>query len=411
MSNTPEQFPPRAPLEAIMVWDHVNQVLEEVNPNLKDKLGISFRPITNWKETFHQQDRVDAPLYFGIEIVNTDGDDDNTKTDELSFLSFYIGYSTWEGLCVFVDELGQIDVVSEYSKKDQLFLQVLAKIAVRLGSKRLTWKRRPPHPSWYGTNPVGPPDILDELHIFHMDQEAMKTYVNYYDEDSSLGRQQQPIKRSTISLDRSSVEAQSKTILESSSASQNNCNKKFSMRLANANHLQDAHAMEQMVKGLAVYVKEPLEDIQCDANDYLIDGSGSHPLYYSFLLETKTTTTELNDTSDPARRQTCGIAVVYFGHSHQGGRYLYLEDLYVDQAYQHQGAGSMALKALTKLALQMNCQSFQWLALDWNQPALDLYQNKVGAKIQEKKKVTRYTDSKLKDFANGFSSTLAGMTM
>ena len=164
---------------------------------------------------------------------------------------------------------------------------------------------------------------------------------------------------------------------------------------------------------MAIYVKEPLEDIQCDASNYLIDGSGSHPLYFSFLLETDMDDNENLDktsvTQEPTM-QTCGIAVVYFGHSFKGGRYLYLEDLYVDQAYQHQGAGSLALKVLTALALQMKCQSFQRLALDWNQPALDLYQNKMGAKIQEGKKVTRYTDNKLKEFADGFSTTLAGMT-
>mmetsp|Transcript_34342 Transcript_34342/g.83341 ORF Transcript_34342/g.83341 Transcript_34342/m.83341 type:complete len:400 (+) Transcript_34342:168-1367(+) len=399
MSDT-QETPQRSPLEANTVWKHVNHVLEEVNPSLTEKLGISLRPITDWKESFKGDNQsLDAPLYFGIELVNTGNE---KKKDQISFLSFYIGYSTWEGLCVFVDELGQMDNNSQNDydaiNKDQLFLQILAKIAVRLGSKRLTWKRRPPHPTWYQSNPVGPPSILEELHIFHMDQEAMKVYVNHDSSEPSLS--------STVpSLDRSSVEVQSKTILESSSFASHN---KFSMRLANANNLQDAQAMHRLVEGLAIYVKEPLEDIHCDASDYLVDGSGSHPLYYTFLLETPEETDSNKSGPEPAKL-TCGNAIVYFGHSYKGGRYLYLEDLYVDQAYQHQGAGSLALKVLTTLALKMNCQSFQWLALDWNQPALDLYQKKMGAKIQEGKKVTRYTDRKLKEFADGFSKTLVEM--
>mmetsp|Transcript_34346 Transcript_34346/g.83365 ORF Transcript_34346/g.83365 Transcript_34346/m.83365 type:complete len:395 (+) Transcript_34346:201-1385(+) len=394
MSDTTQETE-RSPLEGTMVWS-LKHVLYEVNPTLTEKLGISLRPIMNWKETFKGDSQWDAPLYFGIEIVNTTAS--HETMDQISFLSFYIGYSTWEGLCVFVDELGhQMDNGQNDAAKDQLFLQILAMIAVRLGSKRLTWKGRPPHPSWYDSNPVGPPDILEELHIFHMDQEAMKVYVNHDSSEPSLS--------STVpSLDRSSVEVQSKTILESSSFASHN---KFSMRLANANNLQDAQAMHRLVEGLAIYVKEPLEDIHCDASNYLVDGSSSHPLYYCFLLETEKDRN--SDGSEPAKKLPCGIGVVYFGHSHKGGRYLYLEDLYVDESYQHQGAGSLALKVLTTLALQMNCQSFQWLALDWNQPALDLYQIKMGAKIQEGKKVTRYTDNKLKEFANGFSTTLEGM--
>merc|ERR1712232_79579 len=133
-----------------------------------------------------------------------------------------------------------------------------------------------------------------------------------------------------------SLEEQSRRAMMESSSSNN----KFSIRLAEANSLEDAQAMERLVKGQAIYVKEPLEDIHCNANDYLIDGSGNHPLYYTFLLET-TSTSDItkNDTTD-ATKQVCGIAVVYFGHSNKSGRYLYLEDLYVDQAYQHQGAKS-----------------------------------------------------------------------
>ena len=73
-----------------------------------------------------------------------------------------------------------------------------------------------------------------------MDQEAMKAYANY---DSS-----EPSKTSTtVTVDRSSVEAQSNTIMESSSSTSHN---KFSMRLANANNLQDAHAMEKNGQGI-----------------------------------------------------------------------------------------------------------------------------------------------------------------
>lgn len=391
----------RTPLEPATVWQHVNDVLDEINPSIAEKLGIRLRPITDWAAVeggSKDSSRPEAPLYFGLQIVNTDGHTNkgpSPDTNEVSFISFYVGYSTWEGLCVFVDQLGG----TGHQGNKQLFLQILAKIAIRTGSKRLTWKAYPPHPDWYQFNPVGPPDILDDLHILQLDRMGMEAYVDY-----SPGE-----RAPTLPLDRSSVEEQSKAVLESPQFNESSEN--FSIRLARADNADDANAMERLVKGLAVYAREPLEDIHCDAQDYLVDGSGNYPIYYCFLLEPLSDNGNGSPMSgeENGANQARGIAVVYFGHSHESGRFLYLEDLYVDEAYRHRGAGRLALKMLTTLGLAMGCNSFQWLALEWNKPALDLYQNKMGAKIQEGKKVTRFTGDKLKEFAASFSSTLEGI--
>lgn len=394
----------RIPLEPATVWHHVNDVLKEINPSLTEKLGMYLRPITDWEDAFKgskNSSPVDAPLYFGLQIVNTGDDADKTPLSDLSFISFFVGYSTWEGLCIFVDQLGQTGDPA----KEHLFLQILAKIAVRHGSKRLTWKVSPPHSEWYQSNPIGPPDVLQDLHIFRMDRTAMEALVD----DDSPKEQTAP----AMSLDRPSVEARIQAILESPSCTKNR-NDKFAIRLVRSNHAEDADAMERLVKGLAVYTKEPLEDIHCDAKDYLVDGRGNYPIYYCFLIEPFSetpngSTVNAKKSGEDARNSAVGIAVVYFGHSHESGRFLYLEDLYVEEAYRHQGAGSMVLKMLTALGLATGCNSFQWLALEWNKPALDFYQNKMGAKIQEGKKATRYTDKKLRDFAESYSSTLEGI--
>jgi RimJ/RimL family protein N-acetyltransferase len=62
----------------------------------------------------------------------------------------------------------------------------------------------------------------------------------------------------------------------------------------------------------------------------------------------------------------------------------------VEEAYRKQGVGSFALQSLTEIGLRLQCHSFCWLALEWNQPALDLY-NKIGAEVEPGLLTHRYT--------------------
>ena len=59
---------------------------------------------------------------------------------------------------------------------------------------------------------------------------------------------------------------------------------------------------------------------------------------------------------------------------------LYLEDLYVDPDYRHQGIGTALLKYVINLAKSRNYGRVECSVLDWNQPAINLYK-KMGADI------------------------------
>ena len=58
---------------------------------------------------------------------------------------------------------------------------------------------------------------------------------------------------------------------------------------------------------------------------------------------------------------------------------LYLEDVYIQPAHRGKGYGTEALKMLARTAVEKDCERFEWVCLDWNEPALKVYDG-IGAK-------------------------------
>ena len=82
-----------------------------------------------------------SPFYFGIQVLmSTCCTDQNQPHNDkmVGFCTFYIAYSTWDGRMVYVDQLQHF----EDEDNDSLLYHVLAKIAIQIGSLRLSWKVR-----------------------------------------------------------------------------------------------------------------------------------------------------------------------------------------------------------------------------------------------------------------------------
>jgi GNAT superfamily N-acetyltransferase len=79
---------------------------------------------------------------------------------------------------------------------------------------------------------------------------------------------------------------------------------------------------------------------------------------------------------------------------------LYLEDLYVRQAFRGKGYGTRMLKQLAKLAIERNCGRFEWSVLDWNEPAINLYKA-MGADVMPEWRICRVTGEALTELAAG----------
>lgn len=58
---------------------------------------------------------------------------------------------------------------------------------------------------------------------------------------------------------------------------------------------------------------------------------------------------------------------------------LYLEDIYIDLEYRHQGYGKLMFKALANIAVEKGYQRIDWMCLDWNVKSIEFYKS-LGAK-------------------------------
>jgi GNAT superfamily N-acetyltransferase len=79
---------------------------------------------------------------------------------------------------------------------------------------------------------------------------------------------------------------------------------------------------------------------------------------------------------------------------------LYLEDLFVKPEYRERGIGKLMLKHLAKIAVDRGCPRFEWIALDWNAPAIKFYEG-LGAKQLTDKRYFRMSGEPLKQLAGG----------
>lgn len=94
-----------------------------------------------------------------------------------------------------------------------------------------------------------------------------------------------------------------------------------------------------------------------------------------------------------------GFAVWFYNYSTwQAKNGLYLEDLYVSPDHRGSGAGKLLLKHLARLAVEKGCGRFEWSVLDWNEPAIRVY-DAVGAEPQTEWIRYRLSGDKLRAFA------------
>ncbi|KAH6629312.1 GCN5-related N-acetyltransferas-like protein [Boeremia exigua] len=76
-----------------------------------------------------------------------------------------------------------------------------------------------------------------------------------------------------------------------------------------------------------------------------------------------------------------GMALYFYNYSTWTGvPGIYLEDLFVKDAYRKKGYGVLLLKSLAREVLKVGGKRLEWSCLDWNEPSLLFYQSeKIGA--------------------------------
>ena len=124
-----------------------------------------------------------------------------------------------------------------------------------------------------------------------------------------------------------------------------------------------------LIRDLAAFEKEPDAAIATE-EDLLRDGFGPEPYFRCIMAEW-----------DGA---VAGFALYFFQYSTWEGRpALYLEDLFVREAFRKRGIGVALFQRLAQIAVERRCTRFQWECLDWNQPALDFYESTGATVLRE----------------------------
>ena len=126
---------------------------------------------------------------------------------------------------------------------------------------------------------------------------------------------------------------------------------------------------------------------------------------------------EVTGTEDDVRRELFGenaivrAAIAYEGETPVGfalyffnfstfltRRGLYLEDLYIEPEYRGKGYGKALIEYLAREAVKNGCGRFEWVVLEWNEPAIGFYK-RIGAKIMQDWRLCRVTGDALKCLA------------
>jgi GNAT superfamily N-acetyltransferase len=97
--------------------------------------------------------------------------------------------------------------------------------------------------------------------------------------------------------------------------------------------------------------------------------------------------------------EPAGFALYFENYStFLGRRGVYLEDLFVEPQHRGRGFGKALLVAVARIALARGAGRFEWMALDWNTPAIDFYKG-LGASEMGEWRLFRVTGEALAKLA------------
>ncbi|HEY0429039.1 MAG TPA: GNAT family N-acetyltransferase [Pyrinomonadaceae bacterium] len=95
-----------------------------------------------------------------------------------------------------------------------------------------------------------------------------------------------------------------------------------------------------------------------------------------------------------------GYAVFYPNFAtFRGQRGLYLEDIFIKQAYRARGVGEMILKYLARAAKERGYERIDFQVLEWNTPAIKFYE-KWGAQRDEAERHFKFTNEAFQKLAS-----------
>jgi len=147
--------------------------------------------------------------------------------------------------------------------------------------------------------------------------------------------------------------------------------------------VDDVKLLRTLIRELAEYENE-LENVLITEADLARDGFGPDPKFRVLLAFWN---------QEPA-----GYALFFDFYSTWRGRQMFLEDLFVREAFRGHKVGKGLLTAVARLAVREGCQGLRWEVLDWNQSAIEFYKV-LGAEFLDSWRLVLLKDEPLRRLA------------
>jgi RimJ/RimL family protein N-acetyltransferase len=341
-------------------------------------------------------------LLHGILASSSSADGDGggsaaDQADRTAYATFYMAYSTWEGRVLYLDRIVAGTSASSRQAPDLALRRTLARVAVDLECARFVWQEQwgdaagagPSPPPQTSSRMVAAPEHLKGWLTLHWDRSSMEAFLG----DNRKAASGAEVCAAGLST-RAAVKAALEALQDPADGSP-----RRSARLRLAESPEDVGIVGRLVQGLADFEKEP-DAVRVTAEHYRMDGGFNAvgkdpPLFYCLLMDDA-----VAEKSGGQPPYTFGMALINVQESLEGGLFVYLEDLFIEEPYRGMGGGSLAMAALARVSVSLGCSKMVWQALDWNTPALAFY-GKLGAKVQAGLETLRYTGTALQEFANG----------
>lgn len=147
----------------------------------------------------------------------------------------------------------------------------------------------------------------------------------------------------------------------------------------------DVVQLRTMIRELAEFERH-LEFVTIREEDLMRDGFGPERKFRALIAEWEC--------------KVAGYAVFHAYYSTWAGAGLYLEDLFVRDAFRGKGIGKAMLAAVARIAREENCCALRWEVLDWNAPAIAMYKA-LGAEFLDDRKAVVLAGEELRQLAEG----------
>ena len=147
--------------------------------------------------------------------------------------------------------------------------------------------------------------------------------------------------------------------------------------------IADVALLRTLIRELAEYEHE-LDMVAITETDLARDGFGPQPKFRALIAEWE--------------QQPAGYALFFDFYSSWRGRTMFLEDLFVREAFRGRGIGKGLLAAVARIAAEEACHALRWEVLNWNRDAIRIYEA-LGAEFLDDWRLTLLTDDKLRQLA------------